>query len=274
MSTFTIFCGKCPFHCDRETVTVYRVSDGLNFNLFSSSESSDESPLATSPLRHRLPQSMKTVHEIMYKVEVLYVLCVLLMGRQRNQVPLRCPESNMSCSSPRPGLVSFFLVVFVGPQDAGRFPSHPGAQQPVRQAHLEEIHRVQSRGAQPEWELRLQPSMNLFTFCFHWEVKIFKECEHLYHLSKKPPQKRMFLVVVQEISFKIQFLRLLQSFSDHHEYVSWNSPAFVLMFSVLVSCFLESAVRLSGTSTSCSTTRSWTNWVPFPWKLTSQRWKL
>lgn len=29
---------------------------------------------------------MKIVHEIMYKVEVLYVLCVLLMGRQRNQV--------------------------------------------------------------------------------------------------------------------------------------------------------------------------------------------
>lgn len=50
------------------------------------SESSDESSLASSPLRHRLPQSMKIVHEIMYKVEVLYVLCVLLMGRQRNQV--------------------------------------------------------------------------------------------------------------------------------------------------------------------------------------------
>lgn len=49
-------------------------------------ESSDESSLASSPLRHRLPQSMKIVHEIMYKVEVLYVLCVLLMGRQRNQV--------------------------------------------------------------------------------------------------------------------------------------------------------------------------------------------
>lgn len=57
------------------------------FFFFSSpTESSDESSLATSPLRHRLPQSMKIVHEIMYKVEVLYVLCVLLMGRQRNQV--------------------------------------------------------------------------------------------------------------------------------------------------------------------------------------------
>lgn len=53
------------------------------------SESSDESSLSSSPLRHRLPQSMKIVHEIMYKVEVLYVLCVMLMGRQRNQVMWR-----------------------------------------------------------------------------------------------------------------------------------------------------------------------------------------
>lgn len=58
----------------------------LNWGVFLLSESSDESSLASSPLRHRLPQSMKIVHEIMYKVEVLYVLCVLLMGRQRNQV--------------------------------------------------------------------------------------------------------------------------------------------------------------------------------------------
>uniref|UniRef100_A0A671W566 Transient receptor potential cation channel, subfamily C, member 4 associated protein a n=1 Tax=Sparus aurata TaxID=8175 RepID=A0A671W566_SPAAU len=41
----------------------------------SSTESSDESSLATSPLRHRLPQSMKIVHEIMYK------LCILLLHR-------------------------------------------------------------------------------------------------------------------------------------------------------------------------------------------------
>lgn len=59
-------------------------AEGLFF--FQLPESSDESSLASSPLRHRLPQSMKIVHEIMYKVEVLYVLCVLLMGRQRNQV--------------------------------------------------------------------------------------------------------------------------------------------------------------------------------------------
>lgn len=63
--------------------------------VFLPSESSDESSVATSPLRHRLPQSMKIVHEIMYKLEVLYVLCVLLMGRQRNQV-LRNSLSSLS----------------------------------------------------------------------------------------------------------------------------------------------------------------------------------
>lgn len=42
----------------------------------------------TSSRTTQLPQSMKIMHEIMYKLEVLYVLCVLLMGRQRNQVGL------------------------------------------------------------------------------------------------------------------------------------------------------------------------------------------
>lgn len=37
---------------------------------------------------------MKIMHEIMYKLEVLYVLCVLLMGRQRNQVST-CKQSHM-----------------------------------------------------------------------------------------------------------------------------------------------------------------------------------
>lgn len=64
-----------------------------SLTVFLPSESSDESSVATSPLRHRLPQSMKIVHEIMYKVEVLYVLCVLLMGRQRNQVLANSPSS-------------------------------------------------------------------------------------------------------------------------------------------------------------------------------------
>lgn len=37
---------------------------------------------------------MKIMHEIMYKLEVLYVLCVLLMGRQRNQVGLSPTSQN------------------------------------------------------------------------------------------------------------------------------------------------------------------------------------
>lgn len=58
------------------------------------SESSDESGLANTSTRTQLPQSMKIMHEIMYKLEVLYVLCVLLMGRQRNQVsPSGCSHS-------------------------------------------------------------------------------------------------------------------------------------------------------------------------------------
>lgn len=80
-------------------------------------ESSDESSVATSPLRHRLPQSMKIVHEIMYKVEVLYVLCVLLMGRQRNQVPVLClfqAVSRVNCV-----FYSQQCRLPAGPQDAG-----------------------------------------------------------------------------------------------------------------------------------------------------------
>ncbi|MFT7800820.1 short transient receptor potential channel 4-associated protein [Arapaima gigas] len=69
----------------------------------SSTESSDEGTLATSPLRHRLPQSMKIVHEIMYKVEVLYVICVLLMGRQRSQVHKMLAECRLI-----PGLNNLF----------------------------------------------------------------------------------------------------------------------------------------------------------------------
>lgn len=47
---------------------------------------SEENGLPQTSARTQLPQSMKIMHEIMYKLEVLYVLCVLLMGRQRNQV--------------------------------------------------------------------------------------------------------------------------------------------------------------------------------------------
>uniref|UniRef100_A0A673IGI2 Short transient receptor potential channel 4-associated protein-like n=1 Tax=Sinocyclocheilus rhinocerous TaxID=307959 RepID=A0A673IGI2_9TELE len=113
-----------------------------------STESSDESSLSSSPLRHRLPQSMKIVHEIMYKVEVLYVLCVLLMGRQKNQVHRMLAEFKLI-----PGLNNLFDKLIWRRQTSG---------------HV--LHRQNQN-------------------C---------DCS-------------------PEISFKIQFLRLLQSFSDHHE---------------------------------------------------------
>ncbi|XP_056129039.1 transient receptor potential cation channel, subfamily C, member 4 associated protein a isoform X1 [Lampris incognitus] len=115
----------------------------------SSTESSDESSLATSPLRHRLPQSMKIVHEIMYKVEVLYVLCVLLMGRQRNQV-----------------------------------------------------HKMLA-------EFRLIPGLNNLFDKLIWRK--YTASNHVVHGQNENCD------CSPEISFKIQFLRLLQSFSDHHE---------------------------------------------------------
>uniref|UniRef100_A0A8D3DGT1 Transient receptor potential cation channel, subfamily C, member 4 associated protein a n=1 Tax=Scophthalmus maximus TaxID=52904 RepID=A0A8D3DGT1_SCOMX len=128
-------------------------------NIFSLSlpESSDESSLATSPLRHRLPQSMKIVHEIMYKVEVLYVLCVLLMGRQRNQV-----------------------------------------------------HKMLA-------EFRLIPGLNNLFDKLIWRK--YTASNHVVHGQNENCD------CSPEISFKIQFLRLLQSFSDHHEnkYLLLNS---------------------------------------------------
>ena len=33
-----------------------------------------------------IPQSIKTMHELVYKVEVLYVLCLLLGGKHRQKV--------------------------------------------------------------------------------------------------------------------------------------------------------------------------------------------
>uniref|UniRef100_A0A8C8M1Z1 Transient receptor potential cation channel, subfamily C, member 4 associated protein a n=1 Tax=Oncorhynchus tshawytscha TaxID=74940 RepID=A0A8C8M1Z1_ONCTS len=123
----------------------------------SSTESSDESSMATSPLRHRLPQSMKIVHEIMYKVEVLYVLCVLLMGRQRNQV-----------------------------------------------------HKMLA-------EFRLIPGLNNLFDKLIWRK--YTSSDHVVHGQNENCD------CSPEISFKIQFLRLLQSFSDHHEnkYLLLNS---------------------------------------------------
>lgn len=55
---------------------------------------SEENGLPHTSARTQLPQSMKIMHEIMYKLEVLYVLCVLLMGRQRNQVGTSLASQN------------------------------------------------------------------------------------------------------------------------------------------------------------------------------------
>lgn len=138
--------------------------------------------MATSPLRHRLPQSMKIVHEIMYKVEVLYVLCVLLMGRQRNQVrgwetkqtphlvqgrALRCRHScALACIWPPDPSSS-------GTQDVSRVPSDPRSQQLVWQANLEEVHLIQSCGAWPEWELWLQSGKQCTPLKLHYHCKFF-----------------------------------------------------------------------------------------------------
>uniref|UniRef100_A0A673ZBF1 Transient receptor potential cation channel, subfamily C, member 4 associated protein a n=1 Tax=Salmo trutta TaxID=8032 RepID=A0A673ZBF1_SALTR len=107
------------------------------------------SSLATSTLRHRLPQSMKIVHEIMYKVEVLYVLCVLLMGSHRNQV-----------------------------------------------------HKMLA-------EFRLIPGLNNLFDKLIWRK--YTSSNHVVHGQNENCD------CSPEISFKIQFLRLLQSFSDHHD---------------------------------------------------------
>lgn len=63
---------------------------------------SEENGPPHSSTRTQLPQSMKIMHEIMYKLEVLYVLCVLLMGRQRNQVrPARLQAAAPGRALPR-----------------------------------------------------------------------------------------------------------------------------------------------------------------------------
>uniref|UniRef100_A0A7N4PMP5 Transient receptor potential cation channel subfamily C member 4 associated protein n=1 Tax=Sarcophilus harrisii TaxID=9305 RepID=A0A7N4PMP5_SARHA len=120
-------------------------------------ESSDESGVANTSSRTQLPQSMKIMHEIMYKLEVLYVLCVLLMGRQRNQVHKMIAEFKLI-----PGLNNLFDKL---------------------------IWRKHSTS----------------TLVLHG---------HNQNCDCSP-----------DITLKIQFLRLLQSFSDHHEnkYLLLNS---------------------------------------------------
>uniref|UniRef100_A0A8C0IZI8 Transient receptor potential cation channel subfamily C member 4 associated protein n=1 Tax=Chelonoidis abingdonii TaxID=106734 RepID=A0A8C0IZI8_CHEAB len=120
-------------------------------------ESSDESGLANTSTRTQLPQSMKIMHEIMYKLEVLYVLCVLLMGRQRNQVHKLIAEFKLI-----PGLNNLFDKLIWRKHSASALVLHG----------------------------------------------------HNQNCDCSP-----------DITLKIQFLRLLQSFSDHHEnkYLLLNS---------------------------------------------------
>ncbi|XP_032930681.1 short transient receptor potential channel 4-associated protein isoform X1 [Catharus ustulatus] len=120
-------------------------------------ESSDESGLANTSTRTQLPQSMKIMHEIMYKLEVLYVLCVLLMGRQRNQVHKMIAEFRLI-----PGLNNLFDKLIWRKHSASALVLHG----------------------------------------------------HNQNCDCSP-----------DITLKIQFLRLLQSFSDHHEnkYLLLNS---------------------------------------------------
>ncbi|KAM4649608.1 short transient receptor potential channel 4-associated protein isoform 1-T1 [Amazona ochrocephala] len=123
----------------------------------SSTESSDESGLANTSTRAQLPQPMKIMHEIMYKLEVLYVLCVLLMGRQRNQVHKMIAEFRLI-----PGLNNLFDKLIWRKHSASALVLHG----------------------------------------------------HNQNCDCSP-----------DITLKIQFLRLLQSFSDHHEnkYLLLNS---------------------------------------------------
>ncbi|XP_010638377.1 short transient receptor potential channel 4-associated protein [Fukomys damarensis] len=110
---------------------------------------SEESGLPHTSARTQLPQSMKIMHEIMYKLEVLYVLCVLLMGRQRNQVHRMIAEFKLI-----PGLNNLFDKLIWRKHSASALVLHG----------------------------------------------------HNQNCDCSP-----------DITLKIQFLRLLQSFSDHHE---------------------------------------------------------
>uniref|UniRef100_A0A2K5W334 Transient receptor potential cation channel subfamily C member 4 associated protein n=1 Tax=Macaca fascicularis TaxID=9541 RepID=A0A2K5W334_MACFA len=110
---------------------------------------SEENGLPHTSARTQLPQSMKIMHEIMYKLEVLYVLCVLLMGRQRNQVHRMIAEFKLI-----PGLNNLFDKLIWRKHSASALVLHG----------------------------------------------------HNQNCDCSP-----------DITLKIQFLRLLQSFSDHHE---------------------------------------------------------
>ncbi|XP_071957366.1 short transient receptor potential channel 4-associated protein-like [Antedon mediterranea] len=95
-----------------------------------------------------LPQSIKRMHELVYKVEVLYVLCLLLSGKQRNKV-----HTEVSSHKLMPGLNRLFDRVI--------------------------------------WRCNLRP--------FH------RQSGHLENCECSP-----------EVALKIQFLRLIHSYCDHH----------------------------------------------------------
>ncbi|XP_070576007.1 short transient receptor potential channel 4-associated protein-like [Ptychodera flava] len=94
-----------------------------------------------------VPHSMRVMHEVMYKVEVLYVLCLLLTGKQRNKVQEMLAET------------------------------------------------------------KLIPSLN----------EIFEKIIWKCNLRSRPiPGHGENCECSPEIALKIQFLRLLHSFCDHH----------------------------------------------------------
>uniref|UniRef100_A0A8C9SYB8 Transient receptor potential cation channel subfamily C member 4 associated protein n=1 Tax=Scleropages formosus TaxID=113540 RepID=A0A8C9SYB8_SCLFO len=133
--------------------------------------------------RLMLPQSMKIVHEIMYKVEVLYVLCVLLMGRQRSQV-----------------------------------------------------HKMLA-------EFRLIPGLNNLFDKLIWRRHT---TSHILHRENQSCD------CSPEISFKIQFLRLLQSFSDHHEnkYLLLNNQELNELSAICVKASIPEVEALANTDRS------------------------
>uniref|UniRef100_A0A6I8PFC2 Transient receptor potential cation channel subfamily C member 4 associated protein n=1 Tax=Ornithorhynchus anatinus TaxID=9258 RepID=A0A6I8PFC2_ORNAN len=122
----------------------------------SGSESPDES--GPTPARLRVPQAMKVMHEVMYKLEVLYILGVLLMGSQRGQVHTLLAKFRLV-----PGLNRLFEELI--------------------------------------WREHSGPTLVL--------------PGHNQNCDWSP-----------DVSLKIKFLRLLQSFSDHHEnkYLLLNGP--------------------------------------------------
>uniref|UniRef100_G1RGQ1 Transient receptor potential cation channel subfamily C member 4 associated protein n=1 Tax=Nomascus leucogenys TaxID=61853 RepID=G1RGQ1_NOMLE len=135
---------------------------------------SEENGLPHTSARTQLPQSMKIMHEIMYKLEVLYVLCVLLMGRQRNQVHRMIAEFKLI-----PGLNNLFDKLIWRKHSASALVLHG----------------------------------------------------HNQNCDCSP-----------DITLKIQFLRLLQSFSDHHDWWKPTVPSVLADLSPMSLIYFRSLV--------------------------------